>query len=123
MHRRPLGHLDDQRAAGRRFRRRYPEHTEVQRRLHTVRTDLGHEVGQRIQLRRVKPLRPPVVRHAKDKPPAPAVGQRRQPVGQVVPSRADDPVAAEANLLQLEKRVLTECDLLPQARCFDLHDP
>ena len=114
MHRRALRHLDDQRAAARRLWRRHPEQTEVQRRLHGVRADLRHEVGQRIQLRRVEPLRPALVGHAENEPPASAVGQRRQPVGQVVPPGTDDPVAAEANLLQLESRVFSKCDLLPK---------
>ena len=114
MHGRALGHFDDQSAAAHRLRRRHAEQTEVERRLHAVRADLRHEVGQRIQLRGVESLWLALVGHAENKPPASAIGQCRQPVGQVVPPGTDDPVAAEANLLQLELRVFAERDLLPQ---------
>ena len=114
MHGRALGHLDDQRPAPRRLRRRHPEQTEVERRLHAVRTDLRHEVGQRIQLRRVEPLRPPLVGHAQHEPSSATVGARRELVRQIVPPRTDNPQTAEPSLLQLETRVFTERDLLPQ---------
>jgi len=97
MHGLALGHLDNQRAAAHRPRRRHPEQIEIQRRLHAVRTDLGHEVRQRIQLRGVESLRPALVGHAEDEPPTAAVGQRCQPVGQVVSPGPDDPVSAEAS--------------------------
>ena len=118
MHRCALRHLDDQRAAARRRRRRHPEQAEVQRRLHAVRTDLGHEVGQRIQLCGDEPLWPALVGHAENEPSASAVGQCRQPVGQVVPSGTDDTAAAEAGL---ELGVLTECDLPPKVGGVDWH--
>ena len=81
MHGRRLGYFNDQRAAPRRLRHGHPEQTEVERQLHAVRADLRHEVGQRIQLRGAKSLRLALVGHAENKPPASAIGQRRQPVG------------------------------------------
>ena len=115
MHGRALGHFDDQRAALRRLRRRYAEQTEVERRLHAVRTNLGHEVGQRIQLRRIEPLGPPLVGHSQHNQSSATVGARRELVRQIVPSRTYNPQTAEPNLFQLEIRVFTERDLLPQA--------
>ena len=119
MHGRALGHFDDQRPAPRRLRHRHAEQTEVERRLHAVRTDLGHEVGQRIQLRGTEPLRPPVVCHAQHDPSSPTVGARRELIRQIVPPRAYNAQTAEPNLHQLETRVFTKRDLLPQTRGAD----
>ena len=92
-------YLDDENTASCGRRCRHSKHAEAERWLDAVCADLQHETRQCIELRWIKLLRLPVVRHAKHHPTACGVAERCQSVGERIAARRGDLAATERDFL------------------------